>query len=178
MYLLSEYRKALERLGDHAMDFSQALYEARTGEKLTFWSFLLEPLHELPQVSIYFHIYVTVLTTHQIVFTLRAVQYPASIPVSLASLNLIQQTTLTFTSDIVRFIEQTGSIAETLFSVRKLYEMVNIPNRVVDGQEPFPENDKTLDTGISIEFKYVIGVAHFSQTMTVTMLQRCFFQIS
>lgn len=97
------------------------------------------------------HIYWS--SIYKIVFTLRAVQYPGSIPLSLASLNLIQQTSATFSYSVLKFFDQTGSIAEQLASVRKLYEIVNIPNRVPDGLDPFPENQQTLDTGVSIEFK-------------------------
>lgn len=87
-------------------------------------------------------------------FTLRAAQYPASIPISLASLNLVTQTTQTFTYVLFNLFTETGSIAEKLASVKRLYEIVNIPNRVVDGNESFPENQQSLEMGISLEFRY------------------------
>lgn len=89
----------------------------------------------------------------QIVFTLRAVQYPTSIPVSLASLNLIKQTTSGFTNTLVSFYDETGSLAQKFADVRRVYEVANIPNRVSDGTEPFPENEQSLAMGISVEFK-------------------------
>jgi ABC-type multidrug transport system fused ATPase/permease subunit len=49
---------------------------------------------------------------------------------------------------------ETGSIAEKLSSVKRLYEVGNIPNRVVDGNESFPENEQSLEMGISVEFRY------------------------
>jgi len=33
-----------------------------------------------------------------------------------------------------------------------MYEISNIQNRIPDGQEPFPENQQTLNTGICVEF--------------------------
>jgi hypothetical protein len=77
-----------------------------------------------------------------------------AIPLSLASLNLIQKTSASFSSGLLSFLDQTGSIAEQLESVRKLYEIENIPNRVVDGRESFPENQQTLNNGISVEFRW------------------------
>jgi len=34
-----------------------------------------------------------------------------------------------------------------------LYEAVNIPNKVVDGSIPFPENAQSISNGISLEFR-------------------------
>lgn len=81
-------------------------------------------------------------------------QYPASIPVSLASLSLIQENTSNLTWTIGRFLEQTGSIAEQLATVRKLYEVTNIPNRIPDGNQAYPEDTSKVKHGISVEFRY------------------------
>jgi hypothetical protein len=72
-------------------------------------------------------------------------------------LNLIQNTATAFSDGVLRFIDQTGSIAQTLSGVRKLYEIINIPNRVVDGRQPFPEDQQAfdMDGGVSIEFQQV-----------------------
>ena len=91
----------------------------------------------------------------QIVFTLRAVQYPASIPISIASLTLINHTATTFSSSLFALFGESFSLAEQFASVRKLYEISTIRNRIVDGQVPFPENQLSLHRGISIEFRQV-----------------------
>jgi hypothetical protein len=44
-------------------------------------------------------------------------------------------------------------MAEQLASVRRLYEIENISNKVVDGREPYPENEQKLKDGISVEFR-------------------------
>lgn len=74
---------------------------------------------------------------------------------SLASLNLIQQTTTTFSLSVYRFIVQTGSIAEKLENIRKLYDAANIKNRIEDGTVPFPEDMQKLKHGITVEFRSV-----------------------
>jgi hypothetical protein len=90
------------------------------------------------------------------VFTLRAVQYPATIPISLASFNLIQDTAYTFSRAIVRLVEETSTVAEVLGNVRKLYGIADIPNQVSEGSEPFPEDQQSLLFGISVEFRWVL----------------------
>ncbi|TRM62953.1 P-loop containing nucleoside triphosphate hydrolase protein [Schizophyllum amplum] len=138
-YMLQAYADGIKRLGPRAGDFFDIQSELRTRDRLTLFSLLAEPLKELPQI----------------VFTLRAVQFPSSIPVSLASLNLITQTTTEFTMVLYRLFEQTGSIAEKFASVRKMYEVASIPNRVPDGRERFPEDRETLRMGVEVEFRDV-----------------------
>ncbi|KAJ8457590.1 hypothetical protein ONZ45_g18253 [Pleurotus djamor] len=138
-YCLSLYRACLEQVGDlGAMDFYESLNRYRMKQKMGFSAFQ-EPFKELPQI----------------IFTLRAVQYPASIPISVASLNLVTNTTQTFTHVIFSLIDETRSVADQLSRVRNLYEISNIPNKVVDGKEPYPENQQSLMMGMSIEFKNV-----------------------
>lgn len=86
-------------------------------------------------------------------FTLRAAQYPSDIPLSLASLNLITQTTSKFSRTLFDLFEQTGSVAENLASIRKMYETYTIPNVVVDGTTPFPEDQQSLGLGVAVEFR-------------------------
>ena len=89
----------------------------------------------------------------QIIFTLQAVQKPSSIPVSLASLHLLQQSLGTFVSRITNIFYNVGSISSRLSSLRKLYEAEKIPNKIVDGTIPFPENAQSIGDGISLEFR-------------------------
>ncbi|GLB36684.1 putative (ABC) transporter [Lyophyllum shimeji] len=136
-YFFDQFRQSVEILGDHAKGFMQAM--RLTTERFSLMSFFQDPLRELPQI----------------VFTLRAVQYPASIPVSLASLNLITQTTESFTHLLVSFYDEAGFVTEKLADVRRLYEVAHIPNRVPDGREPFPEDQMSLEQGMSVEFSNV-----------------------
>ncbi|KIJ59811.1 hypothetical protein HYDPIDRAFT_118060 [Hydnomerulius pinastri MD-312] len=133
------YREAAGRVGDEAGDFPEMRRAYVVKDRLTFMSILREPMRELPQI----------------VFTLRAVQYPASIPISLASLTLINHTANSFSSSLFHLFGESFSLAEQFASVRKLYEISNIPNRIVDGETPFPENQQGLRNGISVEFRNV-----------------------
>ncbi|KAI0935711.1 hypothetical protein AcW1_000157 [Taiwanofungus camphoratus] len=138
-YTTTEFKEAVRSVGDDAGDFWDLRRALMFRDKLNFSSFFSEPFREVPQI----------------VFSLRAVQHPASIPVTLASLNLIQQTTANFGWTVYRFIDQFGSIAEQLATVRKLYDIVNIPNRIPDGTVPFPEDVQKVKAGISVEFRNV-----------------------
>ncbi|KAJ7102576.1 P-loop containing nucleoside triphosphate hydrolase protein [Mycena belliarum] len=138
-YLLSSYRVASEHLGSQATDFFDAFHKHTVTDRLSLSAFLSDPLRELPQI----------------VFTLRAVQYPSDIPLSLASLNLITQTTTKFSQTLFSLFEETGSVAENLASIRKLYETYTIPNIVSDGATPFPEDQQSLNLGVSVEFRNV-----------------------
>ena len=89
----------------------------------------------------------------QIIFTLQAVQKPSSIPVSLASLHLLRQSLGTFARRITDISYNVGNIYTRLSSLRKLYEAEKIPNKVVDGTIPFPENAQSIGDGISLEFR-------------------------
>ncbi|KAI1785736.1 HlyB/MsbA family ABC transporter [Ganoderma leucocontextum] len=136
-YATAEFKKAAESLGDLDADWNevegQVLYQSSN------WNILQEPLKQLPQIY----------------FTLRSAQYPANIPVSLASLNLIQSATNRFAFTVYEIIQRTKSVGHQLESVKKLYEVVNIPNVVKDGTVPFPEDTAKVRYGIELEFRNV-----------------------
>ncbi|KAL0949113.1 hypothetical protein HGRIS_009200 [Hohenbuehelia grisea] len=138
-HLVKRYNSAIASIGDAASSYTEARTAYTVRDRLTIQSFLEEPMRELPQI----------------VFTLRAVQHPAAIPLSLASLNLITQTTTSFSYVVFQFLAETGSIAEQFAGVRKLYEIRNIPNKIADGTIPYPENAQSLNQGVAIEFRNV-----------------------
>ncbi|KAH9069746.1 HlyB/MsbA family ABC transporter [Lactarius deliciosus] len=138
-FLTEEYRGLADRLGGRANDFFAAYLSYVRTPTLEPISLLRVPLKELPQI----------------IFTLQAVKKPMSIPVSLASLHLLQQSSDTFVMSIDVIFQKMGSISDRLSSLRKLYEAENIPNKVVDGNIPFPENAQSISDGISLEFRNV-----------------------
>lgn len=77
-------------------------------------------------------------------------------------MNLITQTTQSFTFTLWSLFSETDSFADKLLSVRRLYEVTEIHNRVSDGTQHFPEDTASLRSGISIEFRY--GVASYPLT--------------
>ena len=124
----------------------------------SFSSLLSMSLRELPEVF----------------YLLRAAEDPTSIPVSIASMRLVQETTSSFMTAFMDFLDESGSIAERFHKVRQLYEIENIQNNVVDGKVSFPEDRQTLKSGISVEFRSVFSEPPFHRTShsprTVTFL--------
>ena len=96
-------------------------------------------------------------------FTLRASRYPLSIPVSLASLSLVQGAATDFAYTAYGIIRRTRSISDQLETVRKIYEVADVPNTVVDGTVEYRRDGARKGCpGITLEFKYV------SLTLTFT----------
>ncbi|KAF6748428.1 HlyB/MsbA family ABC transporter [Ephemerocybe angulata] len=137
-HLWHQFKKRAERLGDKVTDFWEEYFNKRRQAAL-FFQFLQDPLGELPRI----------------IFCLRAVQYPAAIPMSLTSLQLITSTVQGFSSSLFELVQKTSRIAEKLQAVRKLYDVSAVPNKVEDGHLPFPENQNNLLTGFEIEFRKV-----------------------
>ncbi|TFK24290.1 HlyB/MsbA family ABC transporter [Coprinopsis marcescibilis] len=137
-YLWYQFKKRMERIGDKVTDFWDE-YFTRSRQIQILINFVQAPLSELPRV----------------IFCLRAVQYPASIPISLTSHQLVTSTVQSFSSSLFDLFEQTSSIAEKLQAVRKLYDSSLVPNRLKDGQIPFPEDQARIAQGVELEFRNV-----------------------
>ncbi|EJF60391.1 hypothetical protein DICSQDRAFT_162011 [Dichomitus squalens LYAD-421 SS1] len=138
-YASAEFKKASDQVGDRAADFREWLRRQPMRRHFGFWSILEDPLRQIPQF----------------VFTLRAIQYPANMPVSLASLHLIQESTMSFISNMHDLLNSTSSVSDQLAAVRKLYEVDKIKNKIADGTVPFPEDASQIKYGISLEFRNV-----------------------
>ncbi|KAH9174036.1 hypothetical protein EDB89DRAFT_2094405 [Lactarius sanguifluus] len=140
-FLTAEYRILADRLGGRANDFWAAYFSYMRTPTFDPINLLWVPLKELPRV----------------VFTFQAVKKPTSMPVSLASLHLLQQSSGTFVMRINDIFRKMGSISDRLASLRKLYEAENIPNKIVDGTILFPENAQSISDGISLEFRFFVS---------------------
>ncbi|KAI0666838.1 P-loop containing nucleoside triphosphate hydrolase protein [Trametes maxima] len=138
-YAVSEYESALHRLGDADSAFHYWQDHGRLRKPFSFFALLQYPLRELPQI----------------VFTLRAVQHPANMPVSLASLQMLKETTDAFAYNIYELMHSGRSFAKQLARVRRLYEVANVPNTVTDGTIPFPEDIAQIRSGVALEFRHV-----------------------
>ena len=134
-----ELRYAYDNTSGIVADFYELLRYKSFQVAPSFSSFLSVSLRELPEV----------------IYLLRAAEHPASIPVSIASMRLVQETTSSFMNTLTTFLNESGSIAERFHKVRQLYEIENIPNNVVDGNISFPEDRQSLKSGISVEFRSV-----------------------
>jgi hypothetical protein len=152
-----EYRSLVNRLGDRASDFYSIYTKTFAYDAFRPMRLLRLPLGELPQVRPWIDLVSHLdLRCLQIVFTLRAVQQPLSIPVSLASLHLVQRASSSFFGSVHSLLVQTGNMSDRWSALRQLYEAGNIANTVADGTTPFPENEQSIRDGIAVEFRYFI----------------------
>ncbi|EIW65305.1 P-loop containing nucleoside triphosphate hydrolase protein [Trametes versicolor FP-101664 SS1] len=131
-----KFENASRRVGDSDSAFEQWQIYGRIKDRFSFWALLEYPLRELPQMF----------------FTLRAVQHPASMPVSLASLQMVQESTNTFAFCMLELMHSTRTFAAQIGEVRKLYEVASVPNKVPDGTVPFPEDAAQIRSGVALEF--------------------------
>ncbi|KAI0319022.1 P-loop containing nucleoside triphosphate hydrolase protein [Amylostereum chailletii] len=137
-FIVNEYERIANRLGSKA-DSIPTFFDKRRGNQIDMRSIVLQSLSHLPQL----------------VFALRAVRHPLSIPVSIATLELLQRATNNIFMNVTFTSHQLSMISLHLGSLRNLYEVQNIENQVKDGSVPFPEDEKSLQFGVSLEFKNV-----------------------
>lgn len=71
----------------------------------------------------------------------------------MASFILIEDTSYSFVSTQVFSLD--FSLAKQFANIRMLYEIENVKNKVVDGTESFPEDQQSLRSGVSVEFRNV-----------------------
>ncbi|PIL33930.1 ATP-binding cassette transporter [Ganoderma sinense ZZ0214-1] len=138
-YASSEFKKASDKVGDKAGEFREQQRWEAVRQGFSLWTLFEHPFQYVPHI----------------VFALRAIQYPASIPVSLASLHLIQSAMHGLIANFYRLANSTSSVAEQLAAVRKLYEVGNIKNKVQDGTVPFPEDASEIKSSVAVEFRNV-----------------------
>lgn len=136
---IPEFRHAYDNASGLVADFYEILRYKSSLAAPSLSSLLSVSLRELPEV----------------LYLLRAAEHPASIPMSIASMRLVQETTSSFMNAFMGLLNESGSIAERFHKVRQLYEIENIPNNVVDGKISFPEDRQTLKSGMSVEFRSV-----------------------
>jgi hypothetical protein len=105
------------------------------------------------------------------IFTLGVVQKPMTFLLSLASFILVEYTSRSFISSQFSSLEE-FSLARQFANIRNLYEVENVENKVVDGIESFPENQQTLRSGVSVEFR-LIGICCFIQALLNHVCQEC-----
>ncbi|KDQ19846.1 hypothetical protein BOTBODRAFT_379709 [Botryobasidium botryosum FD-172 SS1] len=137
-YIQDKYRAASKTLGDASMSLDgarQVLHATERGVP----SFLYDLVGQAPELFI----------------AARALKAPSTIPVSLASLKVLQEKASTLSSLAFVIWRESQSLLSQFRAIRNFYEIINIPNKVVDGNEPYPIDTKDGKVGAAIEFKNV-----------------------
>jgi hypothetical protein len=90
----------------------------------------------------------------QVAYLLKSAAHPETIPTCLATIRLVQETNRGFIGELWTISYQARSIREKFHQIRQLYEIQEIQNKVPDGKISFPEDSRSLASGITVEFRY------------------------
>lgn len=133
-FITAQYRESTQRIGEDGGDCEE-MYRSLSVKKRLIVSVLHILMRDLPQI----------------IFTLRVIQKPSMIILSLVSFISFGYASNSFCFATLSL----SPIVKQFDDIRTLYEIENIPNKVVDGVEPFPEDKQSLRSGISVEFRNV-----------------------
>lgn len=88
-------------------------------------------------------------------FLLASVARPETIATRFATVKLIQTTIQGFVYELWTMSYQVKSIGDQLHKIRRVYEAHETKNKVPDGVISFPEDRRSLASGVTVEFQYV-----------------------
>ncbi|KAJ2920908.1 hypothetical protein H1R20_g16186, partial [Candolleomyces eurysporus] len=91
----------------------------------------------------------------QIYICYRVIHSPASVPFSLATLQLVNTVLSSLNRGLSELDQHIDRLSERFKSLRDFYELFDIRNKIEDGTISFPGNTVDLSRGVSIEFKNV-----------------------
>ena len=78
---------------------------------------------------------------------------------SIGSIAILQQTALSIRYSILNVLYDSSSFAALLSSIKSIYALSEVKNKIQDGIEPYPPCDKQHEKGMEIEFRYAYCTA-------------------
>ncbi|KDQ19843.1 hypothetical protein BOTBODRAFT_142532 [Botryobasidium botryosum FD-172 SS1] len=139
-HIRSRYEAAKERIGDAP---SSALDVLREGFYSGNW--MLDTCNQLTE------------RVPEIYLAFYMLQSPSAFAMSFASLKILQENATSLAALSYQLFARRTSLLSSFRKIRDFYEIINIPNRIVDGTEAYPITD-LVDNGAwgtGIEFKNV-----------------------
>ncbi|GAB1519295.1 hypothetical protein RhiTH_002361 [Rhizoctonia solani] len=150
-YISQQYHAARASVGDNAQDFWEARRYMQTKKAGNPISLVMPLFRDLPQAS-------QQKSGESIIFALRAIHTPVSIPLSLAQLDLVQRNVTSFSEQLENFSHIIEGIAYSFQSIESLYSIIDIPNHIPDAPPDALPLTLPLDQkvkGLGIEFRNV-----------------------
>jgi hypothetical protein len=77
---------------------------------------------------------------------------------SITSFAILQQHAQGLRSTIGRIIHELSQLSNCVSDIRELYKIVEVENKIVDGEEVYPNAILSTELGMSFEFKYAANV--------------------
>jgi hypothetical protein len=158
MLLLLDFLELSDRLGSSAGEFWShfLIYQRKMNHTIYLMKWFAG---ELPEVKVRPNIYVYIFNCLlQIAFILIVSRKPVNFPMALAAFTLIQSAAKNLRLNLNSIFQQTGDFASQLSSLRAIYAVSEIENKVQDGTESLNTNRD----GLSLEFELVIAPAPWS----------------
>jgi ABC-type multidrug transport system fused ATPase/permease subunit len=91
----------------------------------------------------------------QVYTCLKIVNSPATAPISLATLQLVNSAMTSLTQKTRTLGSNIDGLSGQVGNIRDFYTRLDLQNRIPDGSVPFPENAQDISLGISVEFRNV-----------------------
>ena len=107
----------------------------------------------------------------QVVFLLKSAAHPETIPAALTTIKLVHTTNQGFINEMWMISYHAKSIRENFHQIRQLYEISDIQNKVSDGGISFPEDSRSLASGIAVEFRCVALTWNYSASRVAEVLR-------
>ncbi|KAF6748435.1 HlyB/MsbA family ABC transporter [Ephemerocybe angulata] len=139
--LSSRYKDCLESIGDK--ETNEPFIDGDSG-RIEGWVSRVAEYMRSP-----------VLALGQIYTCSGVMELPASVPFSLATLQLVHGQSKSLSYAIRTTRRRIDDIHPCVDYIREFYDYLDAPNQVLDGDTPFPKNQSDLSNGISVEFRNV-----------------------
>ncbi|KAG9093134.1 hypothetical protein FS749_015007 [Ceratobasidium sp. UAMH 11750] len=141
-YIRSEYQKSRALAGIRAQSFWDARRFLMARRGMNLGALCIPLLKDIPQVFM----------------ALRAIDRPATVPLSLVQLDLVQQTVTLFVGRSLDVSHLVEVLTNNFRLIKNLYDLVDIPNEVHDvgkDAQPHTAADKKASSGFGVEFQNV-----------------------
>ncbi|CAE6454074.1 unnamed protein product [Rhizoctonia solani] len=141
-YISQQYHAARAQVGDSAQEFWEARRYHQTKNAGNPIALAMPLFRDLPQI----------------IFALRAIHTPASIPLSLAQLDLVQRNVTAFSQQLENFSHIVEGISYSFQTIESLYSIIDIPNHIPDAPPdalPLALVQDQKVKGLGIEFRNV-----------------------
>jgi hypothetical protein len=152
--MLLDFLELSDRLGSSAGEFWShfLIYQRKMNHTIYLMKWFAGELPEVNFAPQYIYISNCLL---QIAFILIVSRKQVNFPMALAAFTLIQSAAKNLRLNLNSIFQQTGDFASQLSSLRAIYAVSEIENKVQDGTESLNTNHD----GLSLEFELVIATA-------------------
>ncbi|KAJ3547937.1 hypothetical protein NMY22_g1463 [Coprinellus aureogranulatus] len=137
--LYKEFKRTLLSLGENDVDAFNSVMAQKKRWMAKLGDYLRDPVEALGQVYT----------------CLRVVNSPSAAPFTLATLQLVNSTMASLTQTAYVLGSNIDHISDQVERIRSFYAILDLQNKIQDGIIPFPENQRDIAMGISVEFRNV-----------------------